>query len=339
MFTSDLSSSVQYVCIFLCCVLIQGQDMQCEYKSNLQCQSNGTFQALNETQTIHSRITTSYGLRMVTLICLSVSTACHACLLITYGLFRNLRTIPGLNLMNLSLAMCLSQNIWLIGVSHFEGTVICEIFAILQHYLMQASFLTMSVISHHTYLVFSQPFSFDQRIAAAKRHRTFIKYSTLVWLVPGIFIAICVALDKTKAFPVDYGMSNCWLGTRNAKLYLFLLPLAVLLLYNVCRYIQVARTLTRHDENRRSLQQREGKRNLIICTKLATMVGFPWLFSFLNVLFPQEAFEYLFVIAICLQGVCLAVIFIFKKNVLKLYKDRWNVVISAGDTEGQAHQA
>ncbi len=91
-------------------------------------------------------------------------------------------------------------------------------------------------------------------------------------LSPAIFVAICVTLDKTETLLMDYG-TNCWLGTANAKLYLFLLPLAVLLLYNICKFIRTAVSLSRHEKIRRTLERKEGKQNLLICAKLATLVG------------------------------------------------------------------
>ncbi len=275
----------------------------------------------NKTETKHITRTRSYGLQILTLIGFSISTVCHILLLSTYGLFQELRTVPGLNLMNLSFSMLLSQVIWVAGTAHFGGTVVCEVFAIVEHYLLQVSFLAMSVISYHTCLVFSQPIV--GRTANTSRRR-FIKYSAFVWLSPAIFVAICVTLDKTGTLLVDYG-TNYWLGTANAKLYLFLLPLAVLLLYNIYKFIQTAASLSRHEKIRRTLQRKEGKQNLLICTKLATLVGVPWVFAFLGVLFPDvEAFEYLFVVFVCLQGLYIGMAFLFNKKTLKLYKDRWS---------------
>ena len=284
----------------------------------------------NETETKYSTSTTSYGLRILRLFAFSISAVCHILLLITYGLFQELRTVPGLNLMNLSFSMLLSQVIWLVGI---EGTV-CEVVSILQHYFLQVSFLAMSVISYHSCLVLTQPIV--GRIANTSRGR-FIKYSAFVWLSAAIFVAICVILDKTETLLVDYG-TNFWLGTANAKLYLFLLPLAVILLYNIYKFIRTAVSLSRHEKDGRTFLQRKGsrirKQNLLICTKLATLVGLPWLFAFIHVLFPEaEVCKYLFVVFVCLQGVCIAMVFLFKKKILKLYQDWWNRrVISIGTT-------
>lgn len=275
--------------------------------------------AFNKTEIEY--ITQSYSLRLVTLVGFSVSITCHILILITYSLFQELRTVPGLNLMSLSLSMCLAQIVWLISSTHFLRTSHCKRLAVLDHYLHQVSFLAMTAISYHTHHTFSQPFK--GRIANRSRSK-FIKYSIFVWVSPAVFVAICVTLDKTETFQVNYGV-RCWLGTRNAKLFLFLLPLAITLLYNICKFIQTAVRLSHHDKDRQNIRRNNDKKNVIICGKLATLVGFPWLFLFMGVLFPVvEALNSMFVLGVCLQGVLIALVFLFNKNILKHYKDWWN---------------
>ena len=264
----------------------------------------------------------SRALGILTITAFSISIICLVLLLITYATFQELRTVPGKNLMNLSFSLFLSQLTLLVGFAFVKGRTACKVFAILEHYLLLVSFLAMSVISYHTCHVFSKPFV--GRIANTSSRR-FIKYSAVLWITPAIFVAICIALDETEAFEVDYG-TNCWLGTANAKLYLFLLPLALLLLYNICTFIRTAVSLARHEKERRALHQKQGRQNLLICTKLATLVGFPWLFAFLGVFFPDvEAFEYLFVVFVCLQGLYIGMAFLFNEKTWKLYKDRFNI--------------
>ena len=284
------------------------------------------------TETDYSTATSSDGVRIVTLIGFSVSIFCLALLLLTYGLFQELRSVPGLNLMNLSLPTLLSNLIWLIGTSHYVGTKTCEVLAIFEHYFLLVSFLAMSIISFHSYRVFAHPIVGR---TVNKSRRGFVKYSVILWITPAIFVAICVALDKSNTLLVGYG-TRCWLGTKNAKLFLFLLPLAMLLLCNIFTFIHTAISLSRHEQNRTTLQLKEGKQNLLICAKLATLVGFPWLFMFFLVLFPdEEAFEYLFVIFVCLQGLYIGLAFLFTKKVSKLYKERFNIG-STGNTSSSS---
>ena len=177
----------------------------------------------------------------------------------------------------------------------------------------------MSVISHHSCLVFSHPFA---KPNTKKRQQTFIKYSTVVWLGPAFFVAICIVLDKTGKFVVNYG-TNCWLGTRNSTLYLFLLPIGLLLLFNVFAFVRTAAILSRH-QNGLDILQIKRRKNLLICMKLSTLVGFPWIFPFFGVFFSDvEALEYLFVIFACLQGFYIGIAFLCNTKILALYKSRW----------------
>ena len=268
----------------------------------------------------------SRALQILTITGFSISIICLALLLITYGSFQELRTVPGKNLMNLGFALLLSQLMWLIGTAFVKEGTACKVFAILEHYLLLVSFVAMSVMSYHTCHVFSKPFVGSSANTFSRR---FTKYSVFVWITPAIFVSICIALDETEAFVVDYG-TNCWLGTANAKLYLFLLPLALLLLYNIYAFIKTAVSLSRHERERKTLHQKEGRQNLLICTKLATLVGFPWLYAFFGVLFPDvEAFEYLFVVFVCLQGLYIGMAFLFNKKTWKLYRNRFNISLRA----------
>ena len=262
----------------------------------------------------------NYALRTVTLIGFSVSLTCHSLVLITYGLFRQLRNVPGLNVMNLCFSLGLSQLVWPIAISFFVGTTVCEAGAILEHYLHKVSFMALTVISYDTYKIFSQPFL--GRIATRQRSK-FIKYSIFVWLAPAVFVAICVALDKTNVFLAHYG-TNCWFGTANATLYFYIMPLSMIMLYNIFKLIQTAVSLSRHYKQTQTIQRRKGKQNLLVCAKLAVLVSCPCFLSFFATLFSDvEELDYLYVVFVCLQGVYIAQMFLLNKRTVNLYKDWW----------------
>ena len=271
----------------------------------------------NTTEKVSVKSETNFALRILTVVGLSISGLFLIVLLVTYGIFEDLRTLPGLNLMSLSISMLLSHVIWLVGTAHFKGTAICEALAVIEHYLFLVTFVGMSAISYHSCVIFSQVFARN----SGNRLRQFAKYSTIVWLTPAIFIAACIALDKTeKVFDV-YG-TTCWLSTHKAVLYLFLLPAAVILSGNIYTFIKTALAISRFDKDT-SILRKDRKKNLVICAKLATLVGFPWIFAFFGVIFPDvEVFEFLFVIFTSLQGAYIGVAFVCNKKTVQLYK-KW----------------
>ena len=110
------------------------------------------------------------------------------------------------------------------------------------------------------------------------------KYSSMAWIFPAIFIMVCVTLDLTETTFDIYG-TTCWLSTGKAVLYLFILPAAVIMLFNITTFIKTALALCYN--NNSQILHNNRKQNLIACTKLATLVGFPWLFAFFDVIFPD----------------------------------------------------
>ena len=250
---------------------------------------------------------TGYPLRILTQICFIISILFLFILLLTYWMFNELRTLPGLNLMSLSVSVLLSQVIWLVGTAHFINTKTCEVLGIIEHYLFLVTFMAMSVISYHSCVIFSRPLDRSSNNIPAQ----FVKYSSIAWISPAIFIALCVTWDQTQATFYIYG-TTCWLSTRIAMLYLFILPVEVILLFNIVIIIKTALVLCYNNDT--EILRRDRKQNLIACAKLTTLVGFPWLFAFFGVIFPDaEAFEYLFVVFACLQGFYMGVAFVCNK--------------------------
>ncbi|XP_028405818.1 adhesion G-protein coupled receptor G2-like [Dendronephthya gigantea] len=290
----------------------------------------------NTTEKVSIKSETNFALRVLTVVGLSISGLFLIILLVTYGIFEDLRTLPGLNLMSLSISMLSSHLIWLIGTAHFKGTTVCEVLTVIEHYLFLVTFMSMSIISYHSCVVFSQIFS---RISG-NRLKQFAKYSTIVWITPGVFVAVCVTLDRTETAFDIYG-NTCWLSTDKAVLYLFLLPAAVLLVGNIYTFIKTALAISRFDKDTRILRK-DRKKNLAVCAKLATLVGFPWIFAFFGVIFPKvEVFEYLFVIFTSLQGTYIGMAFVCNKKTLQLYRKWWkssNMVEIGSDPRNQTFQ-
>ena len=348
MISALLSSFIHcFACIILCCLLVQvnGEVSKKLPEYSLDTKdakrlpsthheeastgkhldnrdvSNTTHKSVGNTTTAAPSPSLNYGLRILISCSLSVSTTCHSLVLITYGLFRQLRNVPGLNVMNMCLSLALSQLAYLIAISHFNGTIVCDVLAIFIHYLRLSSFLSVSIISYHTLFIFSRPFV--GRISNGLRSE-FIKYSIVVWLSPAVFVVICFTLDKTQVFPLDYG-TNCWIGSKNGRLFWYIIPSTALMFYNVYKFIQTALSLSRHyKQTHETIRCKKGKQNLLVCVKLAALVTCPCFLPFFAVLFPDvEALNYLYAVFACLQGVYIGQMFLLNKRTIKLYKNWW----------------
>ena len=264
----------------------------------------------NQTNNTQPKFQISYGLRILTLIGLSISVLWLLLLLITYAMFEQLRTVPGMNMMNIRFSLLVALSLWLFYTGLEQYTRLCNVVATLLHYLNLVSFFVLSAISHHLCHVISKPFLLPN---TKKRHQTFIKYSTVVWLGPAMLVAISIVLDKTGEFTVNYG-KKCWLGTRDSELYLFILPIGLLVLFNVFAFIRTAVVLSGYHKGLNILQKKR-RQNLLICVKLSTLVGFPWLIPFLGVFYHNlEAIQYLNVVFTSFQELYIGMVFSCNKK-------------------------
>lgn len=245
-------------------------------------------------------------------------------LFITYVIFKELRSLPGKNLMNLSISLCLAELLWLVGSTLDNYPTACTVVAIANHYFFLAFFGASSVIAFHSCLVFGRKMAV--RRSPSEDNKIFIIYLLVIWGMPGLFLLVFGLLDHQGVFIIDYGKSVvCWLGTKESKIFLFILPFGILLLFNLILFIIVALRLHKNQKSSaRALGKDARKRelqNIKVCVKLSTLMGFSWLFGLLQVAVETEtdAFAYLFVIFVSIQGLFICVAFLLQRKCYNLY--------------------
>ena len=245
-------------------------------------------------------------------------------LFITYAIFKELRSLPGKNLMSLSISLCLAEVFWIVGSTLDNYPTACTAVAIANHYFFLAFFAASSVIAFHSCLVFGRKMAI--RRSQSEDNKIFIIYFLVTWAMPGLFLLIFGLLDHHGVFIIDYGKSVvCWLGTKESKIFLFILPFGILLLFNLILFIIVALRLHKNQKSSARALGKDAKKrelqNVKVCVKLSTLMGFSWLFGLLQVAMETEtdAFAYLFVIFVSVQGLFICVAFLFQRKCYNLY--------------------
>ena len=208
----------------------------------------GSFHLINETMWVCANFSQMYGERftnvggssaqddiilvLLTYVGLSLSIVCFVLVLVTFTIFKELRTLPGIYLMNLCLAHLLANLVYL-ATGYVDAEVACKIIAVLLHCFFLVSFMWMSIIAFETWHVFSK--IRVQHKSPNKRERccTLLRRIALGWLGPFIFILVCVALDQSNAVVFQYGsVKGCWINSTYANLLFFVLPVALSLSVN-----------------------------------------------------------------------------------------------------------
>ncbi|EDO44707.1 predicted protein, partial [Nematostella vectensis] len=256
----------------------------------------------------------------LTLMCMLLSIAGLVFFLVTYLLFSELRTIPGVNLMNLALSTLLAQVTWLTGVNQTDTPITCTVVAALLQYFYLVSFTWTSIIAYDTWRAFSSKSYRAALGSSSEKLRKSLKYIALGWLPLSIFVITCVSLDQSEAVTIVYGSQQfCWITNGLATVYVFAIPIALALITDVIFYALTIRAIkTTASQAQMAAENSKRRGHFGIYVRLASVMGFTWVFGFGAALLWSPLW-YVFVSLNCLQGVYLAAAFALSDRARKLY--------------------
>ena len=236
---------------------------------------------------------------------------------ITYTLFPSMRTVPGICIMNLCVSLSLAQLLFQLSPLFTNLNVVCSVMAAIQHYMWLVSFLWMNVLAYVTFKTFSEMKVIQSQ--SASKGRRYMIYS---WILPLVFVLLCVLVDNFTTFDFSYGSStHCWLYGKYGLIYLFAVPLAVIICANLIMFsrtlVAIKRTM---DQTKMAKEGKDDQKQFGIYVKLSSVMGFTWVFGFLANLTVFTAFWYVFIVLNTLQGVFIGISFVFNRRVMRRYK-------------------
>lgn len=257
-----------------------------------------------------------------------VSDICLILTIITYIIFKELRTLPGLNLLGLMVANICCNCSLLLGVTNSIGSNVCVVGAIFIHYYTLANLCWMTSIAFDAYLTFGgnrrQTFThFRSNYPKSKRY---MLYSCFAWGVPGSLVGLGVIFNYCECgpFPVWYGRYiSCWINDPYGFLYLFTIPASLILLSNYILFVLaisgIKSSQFQGSSQLNKLNFANAKKDIAVYIKLLTTTGFGWVFGYIAAISEITALWSLFLILVSLQGVFIFLAFFCNRRVLLLY--------------------
>ena len=285
---------------------------------------NGTIWVCTNFSPFHGipprKIVDDLVLVFLTYVGLSLSIFSFVLVLGTYTLLKELRTLPGLYLMNLCLAQLIT-NVFYLQTGNVAAKVACTVVAILLHYSFLVSFTWMSIIAFETWKVFSKIRVPRGNPTRREKCVHLLRRIVLGWFGALVFVVVCVALDQSNVVAFHYGgAKGCWINSTYANLYFFVLSIGVFLLFNSVFFVLTVKAIRQtNNQTRRATHQSQNRQTAAVYLKIFILMGFTWIFGFLKILVSQY-FEYPFIIFTTLQGVYLALAFVFTARVKQMYR-------------------
>ena len=263
--------------------------------------------------------TPSHIMVIVVMACYIVSLLCLLTTFCIHVRYRSLRTLPGLMLMNLIVALFIAQLIYIMNsFKPFQKHPnLCQTMAAVQHYFWLASFVWMACMSLDIFSCLSASCTTVKTYSAAK----YCKYVLIGWMAPLPVPIMTITLTNMDLGQYGYDLTLCWLSGGNAVLLVFALPALAIVCFNLVLFVGSVCRLSLLMKNAAYVGRKEdNKRRLIQCAKLSSWMGISWLFGIVPNFLDIEALWYVFGVANAFQGVHIFAAFGFSGKARELMK-------------------
>ena len=282
-----------------------------------------------------TRIETPLPFIIITYITTSISIVGSIAILLTYTIFKQLRTLPSKILMNLAAAFLAGDLIILLyGVSaSLSDSIPVEVtatIAILLHFLFLSRFSWMSLMGFETCRVFNLAVNLQSDISKKAKSILLAIYLIIGWGLPLTITVITIIINYTtddlvlygEAFNGSVGPPRPWINHPTSAVIAFIIPAVLALLFNVVAFVTLFVLLCKATNKERSLQS--FLKYFRIVGALFTAMGLTWLFGLIALIPGQSWAWYPFIILNSTQAMWIAVWFLLTKKIIKLYISLFN---------------
>ncbi|XP_072048307.1 adhesion G-protein coupled receptor D1-like [Amphiura filiformis] len=229
--------------------------------------------------------------------------------------------------MNLIGALFFGQVLLLFGGNKTNNENACTTIAAMAHYAWLATFAWMNALAFDLDRTFGNADNL-QKVSVGKK--SMFLYMIYAWGSPFLIIIPCLVLHfcQCTQFNFKYGSASaCWISDGTANLLTFGVPAAIFLLVNAILFghtvvgIRSTKRATARLHQDTSTLKRTTQ-ELLIYIKIASLMGFTWIFGYVAAFTGIEALWYIFIILNSLQGVFIFISFMCNRRVGLLWSEK-----------------
>ncbi len=266
------------------------------------------------------------GIQALTYVGCSLSLIGSATIFITYLIFKELKTFPGIVLMNICVAVFMINALYIAGgpaVQHWPSVSLCSTIAILLHYFYLAQFSWMSIFSLETTRSFYQAQMLIKK--SSKNKIAFFGYFMIGWILPLAVSIVSVTLNFTTAL-IQYGtnsqgeLAGCWINHYYSLIVVFLVPLVLSLATNLVLMVIITAFLFKVHWDQSKVDKSSISTIIRVWLAIFTITGLTWIFGFIAISKHISWMWYPFVAFNSSIGLFMFLAFIFTKKVFNLYR-------------------
>ncbi|XP_066924689.1 uncharacterized protein [Clytia hemisphaerica] len=223
----------------------------------------------------------------LTLVCCVISIPSYIYVIIVYTKAKELRTIPGKNIVCICIALLLSDVLILTTSIADKKTMLCGVIASLLHYGLLSAHAWSAIIAFEIWTTFKK--------GKTRSTLTFLYYCIIGFGAPLIPVITMSFLDRYQVLSIGYGRDICWIGDQTYRVFLYLIPIVVISLFDIA---VISFVLTQiYIQQRRSSQllnkATETKETTVLKTamKLVFLLGLVELIGFIQLPRGEETWK------------------------------------------------
>nr|KAF7425664.1 hypothetical protein H0235_008102 [Vespula pensylvanica] len=289
-------------CVFWDYILSGWSEEGCQIrKSNdthtvCECNHLTNFAVLMDVHAVRLDIAHQVALQIITYIGCIISVVCLVLAILTFQLFRGLKSDRTTIHKNLCVCLLIAEVLFVCGIGQTNQRIVCGIVAGLLHFFFLCAFAWMFLEGFQLYVMLIEVFE-----AEKSRLRW---YYLVAYGAPLLVVAISCIID-----PFSYGTDRyCWLRADNYFIFSFVGPVILVILANLVFLSMAIYMMCRHanttvamksKEHSRLASARAWLRGAIV---LVFLLGLTWTFGLLYLNQESVVMAYIFTVLNSLQG-------------------------------------
>ncbi|XP_008498168.2 adhesion G-protein coupled receptor G7 [Calypte anna] len=200
----------------------------------------------------------------------------------------------------------------------------CTAMAVLLHYFLLATFMWTAVNSTQLYLLLL-------RAMKPLPGHFLLTMSVIGWGIPAVVVAITLGATYREGKALNYRQEEfCWLAAldqnknfsmQKPMLWSFLLPVALILLFNIIVFIKISVcVIWKKNKNLTRNKKDSFMKKMIGTISIAVVLGITWMIGYLMLISHEETslvFSYLFCILNTTQGLQICILYTFRSSIFK----------------------
>nr|XP_034330004.1 adhesion G protein-coupled receptor E3-like [Crassostrea gigas] len=231
-------------------------------------------------------------------------------LFVIYLLVRELRTVPGVNVMSSTFSLFCMQLTYTVSTVIRKGSLPCMITGVLLHYFWLCLCSCFFTCCFHMFISFRSL----NTISQTQNQKQLLRYLMFSYGLPFIVVSLSAFISWYATGDTGYGTNFCFVEGLVQNIITFMIPIAITCIGNIILFVL---TIFSINLNKNIQKSKKNKSELVIFFKLFFLTGSVWILQVIDSFLQLSFFSFFAAILTSSQGIFIFLSFATSSRILK----------------------